>query len=89
MHAARTRSTVQLEIVKDLSRSTTDGCETVIGLAESALAPEGVSAKSTLTVLLLGDAATANEPTLLESYPISFSTNVSFRQACVTAIEGN
>jgi hypothetical protein len=76
VHAARSRPNVQIEIVKDPSRSTTDGCETVIGLAEDALGSDGLSVKSTLTVLLLGDAASAYEPTVLGSYLIPFSTKV-------------
>ena len=75
-HAAHTRATVHFEIVKDPSRSSTDGCETLIGLAEGALTADGVSAKSTVTVLFLGDAATAHEPILLGSYSIPFSTKV-------------
>jgi len=76
VHATRTHPNVQVEIVKDPSRSTTDGCESLIGLAEGTLAVDGVSAKSTLTVILVGDAATANEPTLLASYAMPFSTKV-------------
>ena len=76
VHAAHMRPVVQFEIVKDPSGSTTDGCETVIGLAEGVMAGEGVSAKSTLTVLFVGDLATANEPAVLASYPIPFSTKV-------------
>jgi hypothetical protein len=76
VHASRTRPIAHFDIVKDPSRSVTDGCETLAGLAESIFASGGISAKSTLNVLVVGDVATANEPKLLASYLIPFSTKV-------------
>jgi len=76
VHASLTRPNLQVDIVKDPSGSTTDGCSTLIGLTEEAFSVEGVTAKSSVTVLLVGDAATANEPAVLASYPIPFSTKV-------------
>jgi hypothetical protein len=74
--ASRRQTSIQIEIVKDRSRSTTDGCDAVIGLAEKAMEIEGISSRSTLTVLLSGDAVTAYEPTVLGTYTIPYSTKV-------------
>ena len=54
----------------DLSLSHTEGCTSLVGLAERALQAASVPADTTLTVLVAGDTATANEPSRLGIYPI-------------------
>ena len=70
IHALRNQTTPHFEIVADFSLSHAQGCESLAGLAERALHGEGVSPGSTLTVLVLGDGATANEPWQLGRYSI-------------------
>jgi len=70
VHAMRTQETPHFEIVEDPSFSHGPGCESLVGLADQALRTDGAASSSTLTVLILGDAATANEPWQLGSYSI-------------------
>jgi len=70
VHAVRAQPTPHFAIVEDPSLSHPKGCEAVLGLAEQALRTEGVSSGSTLTVLVIGDQATANEPWQLGRYDI-------------------
>jgi hypothetical protein len=70
VHAVKHRQALHFELVEDPSLSHSEGCESLLGLAEQALRTEGVSSSSTLTVLVIGDEATANEPWLLGRYSI-------------------
>lgn len=76
LHALRNQAAPHFEIVADFSLSHAQGCESLLGLAEQALRTEGVSASSTLTVLILGDGATANEPWQLGRYSIPVTRKV-------------
>jgi hypothetical protein len=70
------RATPHFVIVADTSLSHPGGCESVLGLAEQSLQADGVSQDSTLTVLVLGDASTANEPWQLGRYSFPVTTKV-------------
>lgn len=76
VHAVRTQDAPHFEIVEDPSLSHEQGCASLLGLAEQALHAEGVSRNSTLTVLVLGDQATANEPWRLGTYAIPMTRKV-------------
>ncbi len=76
IHAMRIQSTPHFEIVADLSLSHAQGCESLLGLANQALSEARVSQGSTLTILVLGDVATANEPRRLGSYSIPTTRKV-------------
>jgi hypothetical protein len=56
------------EIVVDPSLSHPDSCESLAGLAEQTLKANGASQDSTLTILVLGDTSTANEPWRMGQY---------------------
>lgn len=56
--------------LKDQSFSYTGDCLSTVGSAEQLAIAPGVSPRSTLTVLVLGDESTANEPQLLGTYLI-------------------
>lgn len=68
--AMRNQLTPHFEIVIDPSLSHPQSCGSLLGLAEQAIHAEAVSGYSTLTVLVLGDKATANEPWQLGRYSI-------------------
>jgi hypothetical protein len=68
VHVHANQSPTHVEIVFDASLSHPEGCESVVGLAEQSLRTNGVSKDSTLTILVLGDASTANEPWQLGRY---------------------
>lgn len=70
IHTVQTRETPHFEVVDDTSASHWDGCESVIGLAAQVLQAKGSASGSTLTLLVLGDRITANEPRRLGTYPI-------------------
>jgi len=70
VHAVRAQGAQHFALVEDRSMSHEEGCESLLGLAERALRTEGVSSSSTLTVLVIGDEATANEPWQLGRYSI-------------------
>ncbi len=67
-HAAR--PAFHVAILHDRSESVRAGCESVVGLAQQALAEHG-SGDITLTVLTTGDAASANEPVEIGHYSLS------------------
>jgi hypothetical protein len=64
------RAVFHAGIVADLSASHPGGCHTVQGIAEQVLDWHPVSPGTSLIVLALGDASTANEPRLLGRYLI-------------------
>ena len=70
VYTVRTQDTPHFELVQDPSLSHTEGCESLLGLAERALRTDGVSSGSTLTVLVIGNEDTANEPWQLWRYSI-------------------
>jgi len=70
IHALRNNETPHFGIVEDASASHGVGCESLVGLAEQALQSDGVAPGSTLSVLVLGDQSTANEPWRIGAYPI-------------------
>ena len=76
VHVHANRATPHFVIVLDTSLSHPGGCESVLGLAEQSLHANGVSQDSTLTVLVLGDASTANEPWQLGRYSFPVTTKV-------------
>jgi hypothetical protein len=76
IHVHANQAPNHFEIVMDPSLSHPDGCEPLLGLAEQSLHADAVSQDSTLTVLVLGDAATANEPWQLGTYSIPVTRKV-------------
>src|SRR5690348_11960860 len=76
IHAIHNRETQHFEIVEDLSLSHPNGCESLLGLAERVLRSDDVSPESTLTILIVGYAATANEPWQLGRYVIPTARKV-------------
>jgi len=70
VHVHANQAPTHFEIVMDPSLSHPGSCEPLLGLAERSLQADGVSHDSTLTVLVLGDAATADEPWQLGTYSI-------------------
>ena len=76
VHAMRNHEINHFALVQDPSLSFTGGCQSMIGSAEEVLRNPGVSAESTLTVLVLGDGTTAYEPWRLGKYPIPWSRKV-------------
>jgi len=62
--------------VQDPSRSYTGGCASLVGMAGAAIGSPGASADSRLTVLALGDAATAGEPRRLGVFSLPTSRKV-------------
>jgi len=76
IHAVHNRETRHFEIVEDLSLSHPNGCESLLSLADRVFRSDGLSRESTLTVLIVGDAATANEPWQLGRYEIPTTLKV-------------
>ena len=76
VHALKSRETPHFELVEDPSLSHPEGCESLLGLAEQALSTDPFSPGSTLTVLVIGDGATANEPWQLGTYSIPTTRKV-------------
>jgi hypothetical protein len=70
VHVLKNRETTHFGLVEDPSLSHSEGCESLLGLAEKALSTDGISPDSTLTVLVIGDETTANEPWQLGMYSI-------------------
>jgi hypothetical protein len=66
----------QFAIVVDPSLSHPGGCDSLLGLADQVLHSDGISRDSTLTVFVLGDASTANEPWQLGRYSIPVTRRV-------------
>lgn len=63
-------------IVFDPSLSHPEGCDALVGLAEQSFRSDGISKDSTLTILVLGDASTANEPWQLGLYSFPVTDRV-------------
>ncbi len=76
VHAVKTQETPHFEIVEDPSLSHKQGCESLLGLVEQVLSADGASPGSTLTILVLGDKATANEPWELGRYSVARTRKV-------------
>ena len=70
VYAMRTHETPHYELVEDASASHWGGCESLVGMTEQVLQRNGAASDSTLTVLVLGDQSTANEPWRMGTYPI-------------------
>jgi len=71
VHVVRNHETPHFEIVEDPSASHWDGkCESLLGLTEQVLQTNDADSGSTLTVLVLGDKSTANEPRRIGAYSI-------------------
>lgn len=66
--AAQHGSVVHIVDVHDISRSHFQGCGVFEALARDAVQSPGLSAKSTLTILVTGDKGTANEPIEIAQY---------------------
>lgn len=73
IQAVRSGTTPHFEIVEDPSLSHREGCGSLLGLAERAFGTESITRRSTLTVLVLGDATTADEPWEFGKYLIPTS----------------
>jgi hypothetical protein len=69
-------ATSHFEIVVDASLSHADGCESLVGLAEQSLKANGASQDATLTILVLGDTSTANEPWRMGQYSFPVTNKV-------------
>jgi hypothetical protein len=76
IHVLAKYSAPKFAIVMDPSLSHPGGCESLLGLADQVLHADGISQNSTLTVLVLGDASTANEPWQLGRYSIPVTRRV-------------
>jgi hypothetical protein len=76
IHVLANYSAPQFTTVLDPSFSHPAGCESLLGLADRVLHADSVSRDSTLTVLVLGDASTANEPWQLGRYAIPVTRKV-------------
>jgi hypothetical protein len=70
VHVTHNRSVFHAAILEDLSASHPGGCLSVQGITEQVLDSHPVSLGSSLLVLAIGDASTANEPRLLGRYLI-------------------
>jgi hypothetical protein len=70
VYAMRTHETPHYELVEDASASHWGGCESLVGMTEQVLRKNGAASDSTLTVLVLGDQSTANEPWRMGTYSI-------------------
>ena len=66
----RSRETPHFEIVKDPSASHGGGCESLVGLTGHVLEENAAGPGSTITVLILGDQSTANEPWRMGAYSV-------------------
>jgi hypothetical protein len=64
-------------ILADLSLSHTEGCESLVGLTEQVLQADGIPADTKLTLLVVGDPTTANEPWRLGEYSIPRSRRIT------------
>ena len=76
IHTMRSEPVNHFGILQDPSISFTGGCESAVGSAEQMLRGPGVSTRSKLILLVLGDGATANEPRELGKYDIPVSRKV-------------
>src|SRR6266849_5317734 len=76
VYVLKNRETTHFGLVEDPSLSHPEGCESLLGLAEKVLSTDGISPDSTLTVLVIGDETTANEPWQLGMYSIPMTRKV-------------
>jgi hypothetical protein len=76
IHFLANYSAPQFAIAVDPSLSHPGGCESLVGLADQLLQADRISRDSTLTVLVLGDSSTANEPWQLGRYSIPVTRKV-------------
>lgn len=76
VYVLKNRETPHFGLVEDPSLSHPEGCESLLGLADKALNTDGISPGSTLTVLVIGDETTANEPWQLGTYSIPTTRKV-------------
>lgn len=76
LHVMKSDPTNSFEQVYDPSLSFTGGCSALVGSADKLFHAGGASAKSTLTVLALGDPSTAYEPRRLATYAIPTNLKV-------------
>jgi hypothetical protein len=67
---ARNRETPHFEIVKDPSASHGGVCESLVGLTGHVLEENTAAPGSTITVLILGDQSTADEPWRIGAYSV-------------------
>jgi hypothetical protein len=75
VHVSQVRPVPDFVVIEDPSSSHATGCESLLGLTQRAM--RGTVRKgSNLTILVLGDAATSNEPRELGLYPIPTSDRV-------------
>jgi len=74
VHVHASQGPIHVEIVFDASLSHPEGCQSLVALAEQSLRTNGVSKDSTITILVLGDASTANEPWQLGRYSFPVTT---------------
>src|SRR5713101_6686868 len=72
----RNGSVKHLGILHDQSISNTGGCDSLVGSAEQLLHESGVSPRSKVMVLVLGDGTTANEPREIGKYDVPISRRV-------------
>ena len=76
VHVHANQTPIHDEIIFDPSLSHPDSCESLVGLAERSFRMGGASRDSTLTILVLGDASTANEPWQLGRYSFPVTNKV-------------
>lgn len=76
VHVHANQTPIHVAIILDPSLSHPKGCESVVGLAEQSLRTNGISRDSTLGILVLGDASTANEPRQLGRYAFPVTSKV-------------
>jgi hypothetical protein len=76
VHVLANYSAPQFAIIVDPSLSHPESCDSLLGLADQVLHSDGISRDSTLTVFVLGDASTANEPWRLGRYSIPVTRRV-------------
>ncbi len=69
----RSQRTPHYAILDDRSGSHPNGCASMLGLAEIILQNEPIAVHSTLTILVTGDKATANEPLQIARYSLHHS----------------
>ncbi len=70
VYSSRIQQVPHYEIVEDRSGSHPDGCSSLLGLAEQIMQKEPATSKSQLTILVIGDGTSANEPLRLAKYSI-------------------
>jgi len=76
VHAMHSEPVNHFAILADPSISYTGGCESAVGSAAEMLRGPGVSPRSKLILIVLGDGTTANEPRELGKYDMPISRKV-------------